>query len=124
MPKGSTQYSVLRATGLRLAASTRPAMAKPPTTASAMQNGQPGKPNGLKNVLISGFDLWRRSLPAAAQRQVELNDGEQLTDLRLDLLLLGRIELLLGLQNFIVAGFAIQVTLGGQFDGFSQGHGR
>jgi len=57
----------------------------------------------------------RRSLPAAAERLVKLDDGEQFADLRLDLLLLGREKLLLGLQHFKVAGLSVHIALSGQF---------
>ena len=51
-----------------------------------------------------------------------LDHGQQFTDRRLDLWLLGRIKLPLGLQYFKVTGLAIELTLCGQLDRFGQCH--
>ena len=56
-------------------------------------------------------------MPASAEGLVEGNDGQQLIALRASEVQFGREELLLGFQNFIVAGFAGRVSLRRELDG-------
>ena len=70
---------------------------------------------------VVGFGLVSGHLPAAAERAVKLNDGDQLAHLRLHLRTLGRVELLLRLEDLVITGLAVQVALRGHLDGGSQG---
>src|SRR5258708_34069589 len=62
--------------------------------------------------------------PTTTEGPVELDDGKALVQIRLSQSVLGGEELLLSLQDFVVARFAGGVALGGNFYGIAVGgHG-
>src|SRR5580704_15972117 len=71
---------------------------------------------GRRTLRLGTNPVWVFQIPAAAKRFVKLNYDSAAIEFRLSQSDLSGKELLLGLENFVIAGFTSDVSLKGYFD--------